>query len=212
MPDQTPCPVCKATPVQTEARGDVLDVDCPHCGPYSISGTTISVLPGIIGKDRRKAVLIGHALRQMQATDKRPSLTSDVAQRLVESFALPSVSAQADNLVRWLGDNCPDIGQMATVSLEKHGAFIGTTSLEGLHLILSGLRDAGLIKWYPTMGSSQSLHITFQGMTRYEDLRAAAPKTAPPLSSPISHRYAAIMSTDIVVFPASWPLMRQRPQ
>jgi hypothetical protein len=102
----------------------------------------------------------------MQATTKRPLLTSDVAQKIVETGALPTVSAQADILVRWLGDNSPEPGRMVSISLEKHGAIVGMTGIDGLHLLLNGLNDAGLIKWYPVMGTKQSLHLTFPGMKR----------------------------------------------
>jgi class 3 adenylate cyclase len=174
-----------------------LDIDCPHCGVFSASGSAITILPGLIGKDRRKAVLIGHVLRKLQATTKRPLLTSDVAQRIVETEALPGVSAQADILVRWLGDNSPEPGRMMSVSLEKHGAIVGMTSIDGLHLLLNGLNDAGLIKWYAVMGTKQSLHLTLPGMKRYEELRAAPQQPAPSYAAP-RHRHAAVLSTDIV--------------
>lgn len=195
MPDRTPCPVCKTTPVATEARGDRLDVDCPRCGCFSVSGSTIASLPALVGKDQRKATLIGFVLRQMQVTNKRPLLISDAAQRIVEGGALPSVSAQADNLIRWLGANSSP-GRLVAVSAETHGAILGVVDLPSLHLILHGLKGARLIEWHPTIGPKQSIHLTFSGMKRYEEL-SAAPQ--PPSSYPqTSHRHAAILSTDIV--------------
>jgi class 3 adenylate cyclase len=174
-------------------RGDIRDVDCPHCGTYAISNTTICILPGLIGGDRRKAVLLGHALRRRQTTDPRPLLKSDDAKAIIETETLPSVEAQADNTVRWLGQHSPSPGQFVVIALETHAAIIGTVDLQGFHFVLTGLKEDGLINWYATFGSKQNLYLTQAGWRRYEQLRAGARPTVVS-----RHRHAAVLATDMV--------------
>jgi class 3 adenylate cyclase len=171
-----------------EARGDTFSVDCPHCGSFTASGSTPAALPSLIGTDRRKATLIGHVLRRMQRTNSRPLLTSDVVKELLKTEALPTPAAQADNLVRWLGEHS-EPGVIGIVSPESHGAIMGTSALPGLYLVLAGLKEAGLIVWNPTMGSEQPVQLTLKGWNRSKALQVDA---AP------SHRLAAVLSTDVV--------------
>lgn len=137
-------------------------------------------------------MLISHALRRMQMADKRPLLSSHVLERTLQTETLPPPGVQADNLVRWLGENSPGPGEIVSIALETHGAIIGTANLDGFHFVLGDLKEAGLINWYAVTGSKQSLHLTGKGWRRYEELRAA------PHSATASHRHAAILATDMV--------------
>jgi hypothetical protein len=82
------------------ASGDALSVDCPHCGLFSCTGTAVTVLRSLVGKDSRKATLVGHVLRRMQRTNKRPMLTSDLVQKILQTETLPTPAAQADKRER----------------------------------------------------------------------------------------------------------------
>jgi hypothetical protein len=107
MPDQVQCPICQTFPCESEIRGDRANIKCPDCGNFAVSGTAVTVLPGLIGDDKRKAALISHMLRRMQAADRWPLLSSDVAEKILQTESLPTPEVQADNLIRWLGDNSP---------------------------------------------------------------------------------------------------------
>jgi hypothetical protein len=77
-------------PVKTEARGDRVHVNSPHCGNFAASGTAVAVLPELIKRDTRKTALIAHMLRRMQATNEWPLLSSDVAAEILKTETLPT--------------------------------------------------------------------------------------------------------------------------
>lgn len=169
------CPVCGMFPVETEAHGDRLRVKCPHCGNYAASGTTVTVLPELIKGDPRKTALIAHMLRRMQVTNEWPLVSSDVAAELLRTETLPTPEVQADNLIRWLGDNSPGPGERVGIASETHNAIIGAMSEDGFNFILQGIIDEGLVEESDTMGPEQRVLLTFRGWRRYEALRLGAP-------------------------------------
>ena len=190
MPDEIQCSICGTTAASRESRGDSASVDCPRCGQFSVSGSTLAVLPSLIGHDRRKATLLGYVLRRMPRTPSPPLLTADLVQRVLASERLPTPQVQAENLVQWLGEHSEQ-GSIVVVSSEIHGAIVGMVDLHGLHLILDGLKGSNLIKWYATMGDEQSVELTFNGWKFFDQLCARAAS---------NHRLAAVMSTDVVGF------------
>jgi hypothetical protein len=150
MSDRNKCPVCRTEPVSMAplaAYTDVLSVDCPHCGPFSISGSAAAVLRKMEEESRRKAApLISYTLRRTQMTEERPLLKSGDIEQIIKTAKLPLPAEQADNLVCWLGANS-DFGVSKRVGYSSHGAIIGTISEKGLRLILKGLEADGLITW-----------------------------------------------------------------
>jgi hypothetical protein len=114
-------------------------------------------------------------LRRMQMTDKRPVLTSDVAEKIIQTELLPTPEAQADNLLRWLGDHSPGPGEAVKIDARTHSAIIGAMSANGFDFILKGLRKEGLVFGYETLSDPQEVYLTFPGWRRYEALRAGAP-------------------------------------
>ncbi len=188
MLDHGPCPVCRSARSTLDAVGDIHSVVCPHCGAFSISGSALAVVPTLIGADKRRATLVGYVLRRMQRTNRRPRLTSDSLKRTMEKEKLPTPDVQADNLIRWLGDNT-EPGRGVTISPRTHGAIVGFTNTEGVHLILRGLQEEHLIRWHAVFGPKQSVELTKLGWTRHQDLAASIEQ---------SHRVAAVLSSDVV--------------
>jgi hypothetical protein len=175
MPDLRECPVCKTAPIAAENRGDRVNIKCARCGNFGVSGTAAVVLPGLIDRDKRKAALIAHMLSRMQASDKCPLLSSDVAEKILRTESLPTPEVQADNLVRWLGDNSPEPGEPIELDPVRLSATIGVITKTGFDFIVSGLQDAQLIEVAETMFSLAHAFLTFRGWQRYEALRLGAP-------------------------------------
>jgi hypothetical protein len=173
MPDQVKCPVCRTIPCASEMRGDRANINCPGCGKFAVSGTAVTVLPELIGDDIRKAALISHMLRRMQATDRWPLLSTNVAEKILQTETLPTPEVQADNLVRWLGDNSPGPGEPVRVDPGTHSAIMGAMTPAGFTFILRGMHYEGLIEFASPVGDA--VFLTFRGWRRYEELRVGAP-------------------------------------
>lgn len=175
MPEMRHCPVCQMFPVEAEMQGDRLRVKCPQCGNYGVSGTAVTVLPELIKNDARKAALVAHMLRQMQATNEWPLLSSDVAAQILKTETLPTAEVQADNLIRWLGDSSPGPGELAPIASDTHSAIIGAMSPSGFNFILDGVVEEKLIEYGEGMSPVPEVRLTFHGWRRYEALRLGAP-------------------------------------
>ncbi|MFZ5781353.1 MAG: hypothetical protein ACOY4R_14270 [Pseudomonadota bacterium] len=111
----------------------------------------------------------------MQMTDDRPLLSSDVAEKILQTESLPTPEVQADNLIRWLGDHSPGPGESVTIEPATHSAIVGAMTPRGFHFILNGLRNEELVAGQQVMGHRQQVYLTFPGWRRYEELRVGAP-------------------------------------
>lgn len=106
LPPNT-CPVCLSQLLEprTNQGRDAGFYSCPLCGQFGLSGTADALVPvHIEGKADRIAVF-SHYLRKMQQSETWPLVDWDTAQKIISEGTLPSPREQADNLVRWMGDN-----------------------------------------------------------------------------------------------------------
>ena len=176
MSDSMNCPVCNSNlrSLPSERSGDRTDYNCPLCGTFGLSGTALAVLPGLLRGDPDRIAAFSHALRKMQMAGDRPFLGSDVCKRIIETTTLPTPAEQADNLIRWLGDNMPGPGERVVLTPGEHNAVIGAKSDEGFLFLVSGLTDEGLLRTDATMGPRARVTLTFSGWERYEELRKGA--------------------------------------
>lgn len=179
MTDKQSCPVCERT--LSEPPDDTLDrvlYCCEHCGQFGFTRTAAVVLGRRFEKaERRLRAVFSHYLQRMQQTDKWPVVNSDVAQKILETGALPSPREQADNFVRWLGDATnDDPGEMLDVGYDNHGAIIGAPSNASFMYVVNQLKDAGLVDCMGFAINGPALaRLTFDGWGRYEELRLGAP-------------------------------------
>lgn len=110
LADAYACPVCGHRLLEApNDRGrepeDVLYYDCARCGTYGLTQEAVAILPALSRDDPRNMATLAFALRRMEAAQDWPVVPADVLQRIIATAPLPSALEQADNLVRWLGDN-----------------------------------------------------------------------------------------------------------
>jgi hypothetical protein len=174
------CPICaevlRAMPTTRGRQGaDLAFYDCPRCGGFGLTRTALINTKIWLAENPRNVVVFSHALRRMQIGQEWPLVDSKVAERIIESGALPKPDDQADILIRWLGDHLPGPGELIKVTWVEHGTIMGALTLNGFMFVVTGLSDAGLINAHPTMGGNASVTLTFAGWQRYHDLKLGTP-------------------------------------
>jgi hypothetical protein len=174
------CPVCgrQVERLEHDPARDAVQIDCPHCGNFALSGSLIAELPALLKQPDAQAKL-SHALRRSQESSARPLFDRYAVEAALKQ-PLPRPREQADFLVRWLAVNCPGPGETVAVNYENSGAIIGAKSKEGFklvtgHLVRSGLilsENLGIHGDFNKLASKGSVAtaLSFAGWDHYENL------------------------------------------
>lgn len=170
----TQCPVCN---VETEDQGrsphgDKYDVRCPRCGNFALTGSARAVWGGRAREDESLRAVLSHYIRMRQRGEDFPVIDTRELDELASNPHLPTAQEQADNLVRWLGDNTHP-GNRPTIRDASHGATIGSVGRQGFVFVVRGLIQQGLLadnKFELATGDTEG-QLTFDGWQRYEELK-----------------------------------------
>lgn len=176
IPENT-CPVCYSilTQPRASAGGDLVHYSCPFCGNFGLTRTADTLVPKHIGKDTETIAVFSHYLRKIQQSERWPVVDWETAKKIINEGVLPTPREQADNLVRWIGDNAKDPGQYIPVQSAQHQSVVGAISAAGLAFVMQGLIDQGILAGKVGLGGAANVLLTFKGWDRYEDLRRGAP-------------------------------------
>jgi len=169
------CPVCDREVERLEhdpQKRDAVQIDCPHCGKFSLSGSLEAELPSLLKQPDAQPKL-SHALRRSQESSARPLFDTYVAEAALKQ-PLPRPREQADFLVRWLAGNCPGPGETVVVNYENNGAIAGAKSENGFELVIDHLFDSDLVTGEKSSalgcGDTAFATLTFAGWDHYENL------------------------------------------
>jgi len=176
------CLICNRALKKLEHREDAGYFDCGYCGPYSLTGTAAAVLRGTLSEShpetpRIKAVL-SHAIKRRYEKGTWVKIDSHTLEQLIRENWLPSLPEQANNLVRWLGDNqLPGEGIQLTSADSQN--IIGAETLRGVAFVIDYVYSAGLIDGIESKEMSTNKRIvdaklSMSGWARYEELRRGA--------------------------------------
>lgn len=169
------CPICKNNDAVTNGQ-DVVNVDCMHCGQYSLTGSLLASLPHLLEKSDT-APKLSHVLRKTYEAGKQLMLTSYIAESILDN-PLPRPREQADLLIQWLARNSQGPGEPIQLSFLKQGAVVGAKSNAGLLLILDYLKKSELVDGsYNAFADGTvfaNIFLTFEGWEHYESLRIGA--------------------------------------
>jgi len=112
------------------------------------------------------------------------------------SQPLPAPREQADNLIRWIGDQIrDDHGRTVRIPFDSVAATIGAFNTDSLYYIIRAARDAHLL--YPEGGTpSEAFGLTFLGWDRYDELQKSHAEgpiafMAMPFNDPLLERVFA---------------------
>lgn len=144
-----PCPIC-ATSAETGSAGDGMQIRCPRCGPYVISGTARAMLHSRLDDDERASARISHAVRTHTTEENWFRIDSTNLDELAKS-ALPSVEAQTLNFLQWLAEGAGDDAHAAieVSDYEALAGVVGTIDGERVETLQTYLEQKHLVEFIP---------------------------------------------------------------
>lgn len=152
---------------------------CPKCGDYGLTGTAEVLLPQWLPQAEDKRAVLSHAIYRRQMSEDWPVMDWEVCKKLIEDGTLPSPSEQADNLIRWLGNNNPGLGELIPVETESHQAIFGSKTPSGVLFIAEEMIKKGRLvgRIAKSMGGSGTafVNLSMDGWEHYEALRKGIP-------------------------------------
>jgi hypothetical protein len=105
----------------------------------------------------------------MDQSSSPPLLDRRLIRLILGEDRLPSLSEQADNVLRWL-DSETEPGRYYFVSYDQIGSLIGAESEGAFDLLLGGMITRGLLE-----GEAGQITMSYNGYERVENLRKASP-------------------------------------
>lgn len=166
------CPVCHDPQATIAGRGmqDASSIACARCGEFEMTGTLLAMEQHDQSWTARRAAIVSHALRRMQAGGRTPLLSLEVMERIEATGRLATPAEQADHLVLWLGDQAPGPAHWQLLELRALAAIIGALDTAGAQFIVEWLRGKHIIK-LENSAVGERARLTFEGWQRYENLK-----------------------------------------
>lgn len=169
------CPISnlEAT-VHKGSNPDRFVVDCLICGRFDISEDAAEDYSPRLKNEPHLRALLSHTIRKMQTSTRRPFLNGPLVEQILNENTLPTVGEQANYLIQWFGNQlkATDPASLIEVDFRSLAAEIGAMDWKGSLYIANELDSRGKLQWPgKTMGSVQSIGLTFDGWTYYEELQ-----------------------------------------
>lgn len=175
MAEPTPCPVCTTALEKRSNYGQKVYFTCPQCGIFGLTAHAEIVAPRDLLTTPRKRSVLSYAISKTQrAGPNTPVFDAEECERIVKADYLPTPQEQAENLVRWLGNNLAGPGDELIVSFSHHGSAVGALSEDGFDFVVQGLTGQGLLQSRGEL-FNRAVTLTFDGWRAYEQLRRGIP-------------------------------------
>src|ERR1700674_1452284 len=97
------CPVCGSEATRGQATSDAVQIRCPRCGPFKITGTALAMLTSRLEGNDLSRARTSYAIRSTTSEDHRLEIDSTSVDKLVGSD-LPPLERQVDNFFKWMSD------------------------------------------------------------------------------------------------------------
>ncbi len=198
------CPICSGrvdvltTPFTRYNYERVSRFTCPRCGVFDIFEQDVSRLSGQIGRISQDKpwvrALLSYWTRKAQSAGEPPLFQRNLIDQIVSEQRLPTAHEQADNLIRYLGEQLQshqDPGGEARFVLDELISIVGCLDRAGIWYLADQLDRNGLLAFplrrapneplgpparvppserFATIGTA---HLTFEGWKRFCELQRA---------------------------------------
>jgi len=170
------CLICKTKLItKPERPDDGQAYECPRCGKYLMSINTEKMIRGCTYNEEQIAIL-SHSIQKMQRQDSLAMINPDLIKAILKN-PLPSLTEQANNLIRWFGENT-SYGIPYGISPLRHQSIIGAKSPRGFDLVLKYLLNRKLLEGNLAGGMRSHgealVKLTFDGWEYYDQLKRGA--------------------------------------
>lgn len=139
-----------------------------------MSGTAKSMVRGQLEQITDGPAKLSHALYRMSRSEQWALITSDLLSNIL-SESLPRPNEQLDNLILWLGENQPTMGESIQIGNQAIAA-IGTTDIGSVGFLTAQAIEDGLISGevIRTLGGNcliPSAQLTLKGWKQFDELQ-----------------------------------------
>lgn len=170
------CIIC-GSPCTGTSDIEAARIDCERCGKFVLSAPAEATIDGLFNEKPLRRSLMSFAIRRIQRSGIHPEkITRSTLPTFWSDERLPTLQAQVDNFVLWIGDNQKTSFEYAVGTPAAIAAHVGIPiSSEGDVVALSWLRgQIDFNNWYE-QGSDWHGQLTFRltlfGSQRYEQLK-----------------------------------------
>lgn len=180
------CPICGSDikdPTQYGSdKTHGKQYSCSRCGDFQVPWN-FPISTAVLGGDAQKIAILSHWIRiQHEAIAKDYSgklieLNEELVDNIIKNPP-PNPAEQADNFVRWLGENVVAPGEEVLVAPSTHQAIMGSQTPNGFALVIGYLFNTGMVigQRYDDYKEPGKAHVTlsFEGWKRFEKLKCGA--------------------------------------
>jgi hypothetical protein len=133
------CPICGTLLLRpAKPAGDGLEIECPNCSPYFLSGSALKVLErGYAPIERAR---ISHGLFGRS----RSPLTSHTLEDLLSTIRLPGAGDLIDNLLLYVADETGGPGGTVDIDAISWRARIGAQEVDG---VIWAIEQSGALQY-----------------------------------------------------------------
>jgi hypothetical protein len=177
---QAQCPICDSSKLTNAENHQLWQYfDCPGCGAYALTVTTLAVLGNtfkVADDEQGVRAKLSHSIHQMSQGGNRAQLSDELVRAILQG-TLPTPSEQLDNLITWIGNQ----GRPgAHVDVEPSAVpAIGAIDAVGFAFVADQAQKIGLVDCAVSVGRGSDrvqvspMLLTLAGWDRLEELRRA---------------------------------------
>ena len=168
------CPVCGSEAERGQDTRDVVNIRCPRCGPFTISGTALAMLTSRLENNERSRARASHAIRSTTSDEHWLEIDSTSVDKLVGE-RLPPIERQIDNFLKWMSYKLDD-DQMGTIQLPDDvghlAGVVGAVDRDSVGALISAMQKGELIE----LPANNRVRLTMAAWNRLDKLAERASK------------------------------------
>ncbi len=185
------CPICGCKLDNSQALGEQTEFECPNCGSFSISRTTLTHVTGL---DQHTKAVLSHGIWKRQEVGKGYKVTRKWLNSAKEVES-PDPATQLDLLILYLGDNQESPGKNLGIPSHYLKAKIGAINNKDIAFTLECAESKKLVTTEmaqprPPEPLPTLMRLTLDGWQRYHEIqRGAVTSRTAFMAMPFSNKY-----------------------
>ena len=170
------CTFCLANVPRPKSQAiyhDGVEVYCPCCGTYRITGSMIDSLPHWLLSDAQWAA-VAYDLKKMTRRAEPPRLDREVLQALRDTARLPHPDQILDDFILWAGSESRWPGDALEITYAKHRTLLGAVEENAYNYMIDCISKSGYFSGVSSTYSGtytyQDCSLTPRGWHRHREL------------------------------------------